>query len=123
MSNNPMYEYWDNNVHPKIPNHIKAILPEFEFKETSRAFISTNQLLVNGDNHTKSGKVEIYQNNPEWIIDWVFQENSKTLLNYLVDSPLHPSINCKLSACHYVYEKVGVEPYQLGNKENGFNKN
>lgn len=60
----------DNSIYPALYTRAISIFPEFEFKNTSKGYISGNTLKITGENGDKQGGVYYYSNNVSYFIDY-----------------------------------------------------
>ena len=97
-----------NDIYPKLANIVDAALPEFEFKEKGKQWISTNTLHLSGIEgvHGK-GKVTVSKSKPYAIGD--FREGTKEVINYLVGSAFHPQVTDFKNAVEYLASITNVE--------------
>lgn len=98
-------DFIDSQLIPSVFDSIDRILPEFEFKRSGGAWVSSNRLRVSGSEGSKPGSVYVYPDRPYLIKD--YSSGPLALTTYLQESPLH-KVSSWLESVKYLADQVGL---------------
>ena len=74
-------EILEYEIYPALYSNIQGALPEFKFQKIRGGYISTSKTKITGETGSSSGKVYIYDNNINHLIDYT--RGSKSLWDYI----------------------------------------
>lgn len=108
MEEKKLIKKLNKEVYPKIADSMDIILPEFDFIQKGKKWISRNTLHLSGNEGKHGvGKVTIHRDKPYAIGDW--REGTTNLVNYLIKSNYHSNVKDFESAVKYLAKKGNIE--------------